>query len=75
MIDKRTIDMDELKEALRKVYYDKEAYWDVCEVIDSLAQPIEPVKTEAIEACIRAYVGDLAKVAEAELEAIKGRMG
>jgi hypothetical protein len=32
---------------------------------------VEPVKTEAIEACIRAYVGDLAKVAEAELEAIK----
>lgn len=73
MSDKRMIDVDELKEMICEHMVGR--LWigtsAIMAIIDSLAQPIEPVKTEAIEACIRAYVGDLAKVAEAELEAIK----
>jgi hypothetical protein len=62
------IDADEL---IRAVYDDNDKR-TLITIIDSLAQPIEPVKTEAIEACIRAYVGNLAKVAEAEIDVIRG---
>ena len=54
MSDKRWIDSEKLKEALRKVDYDNEgAYWDVCEIIDQLAQPAEEPQTGAIDAIER----------------------
>jgi hypothetical protein len=85
MTEKR-IDVEKLKEAIRKqTYFIPLKHWvigysEVSAIIDSLAQPVAPVKTEAIESLLNEYCascdscGEVCKDMEAarsELDAIR----
>jgi hypothetical protein len=86
------IDVEKLKEAIRKVIslygYEEELYEDICDSIDSIAQPVEPVKAEAIETVMKIAefgrklnsdeefkksFGEIIRQGEAELEEIRRR--